>query len=61
MTAQSKPAAPDVPLTRIAALVLDAMGVIYSVGDDVADLLCPFIEERGGESDRSRIELLDDF
>jgi len=39
-------------------LVLDAMGVIYSVGDDVADLLCPFIHERNGESDNLKIELL---
>jgi hypothetical protein len=30
-------------------LVLDAMGVIYSVGDDVVDLLCPFVREHGGE------------
>ena len=39
-------------------LVLDAMGVIFSVGDDVADLLVPFIHERNGESDRQKIELL---
>jgi len=39
-------------------LVLDAMGVIYSVGDDVRDLLCPFIEEKGGSRDASRIESL---
>jgi HAD superfamily hydrolase (TIGR01509 family) len=32
-------------------LVLDAMGVIYSVGDDVGELLCPFIAENGGVSD----------
>ncbi|MFH0769638.1 MAG: HAD-IA family hydrolase [Chloroflexota bacterium] len=37
-------------------LVLDAMGVIYSVGDDVKDLLCPFVEEKGGVGDVSRIE-----
>ena len=36
--------------------MLDAMGVIYSVGDDVKDLLCPFIEERGGIKDISKIE-----
>jgi HAD superfamily hydrolase (TIGR01509 family) len=29
-------------------IVLDAMGVIYSVNDDVRDLLCPFISEKGG-------------
>ena len=39
-------------------LVLDAMGVIYSVGDDVRDLLCPFIEEKGGTEDVSKIEKL---
>jgi HAD superfamily hydrolase (TIGR01509 family) len=32
-------------------LVLDAMGVIYSVGDDVKDLLYPFIMEKGGTRD----------
>ena len=36
-------------------LVLDAMGVIYSVGDDVKDLLCPFIAEKGGSQDTSMI------
>lgn len=36
-------------------LALDAMGVIYSVGDDVTDLLCPFVEERGGTRDTSQI------
>jgi putative hydrolase of the HAD superfamily len=41
-----------------AALVLDAMGVIYSVGDDVADLLCPFICEYGGQRDRATVESL---
>lgn len=39
-------------------VVLDAMGVIYSVGDDVKDLLCPFIEEKGGIKDISKIEEL---
>ena len=32
-------------------LVLDAMGVIYSVGDDVKDLLYPFIVEKGRTRD----------
>ena len=32
-------------------LVLDAMGVIYAVGDDVRDLLYPFIVEKGGNKD----------
>lgn len=39
-------------------LVLDAMGVIYSTGDDVKDLLCPFIEEKGGTTDVFEIERL---
>jgi len=39
-------------------LVLDAMGVIYSVEDDVRDLLCPFIKEKGGTKDISKIERL---
>ncbi len=39
-------------------LVLDAMGVIYSVGNDDRDLLCPFVEEKGGTKDVSRIERL---
>jgi putative hydrolase of the HAD superfamily len=37
-------------------LVLDAMGVIYEVGDDVADLLIPFIREKGGSADIQQIE-----
>jgi putative hydrolase of the HAD superfamily len=37
-------------------LALDAMGVIYEVGDDVADLLIPFIRERGGRADTLQIE-----
>jgi HAD superfamily hydrolase (TIGR01509 family) len=36
-------------------VILDAMGVIYSVGDDVTDLLCPFIKEKGGISDIDKI------
>ena len=39
-------------------LVLDAMGVIYSVGNDDRDLLCPFVEEKGGTKDMSKIETL---
>jgi HAD superfamily hydrolase (TIGR01509 family) len=39
-------------------LVLDAMGVIYSVGNDDRDLLCPFVEEKGGTKDVSKIEML---
>lgn len=37
-------------------LVLDAMGVIYRVGDDVAHLLIPFIRENGGRDDTAQIE-----
>jgi HAD superfamily hydrolase (TIGR01509 family) len=36
-------------------LVLDAMGVIFSVGDDVKDLLFPFIFEKGGTKDTALI------
>jgi HAD superfamily hydrolase (TIGR01509 family) len=39
-------------------LVLDAMGVIYAVAEDVAELLCPFIHENGGIADDARIEAL---
>jgi HAD superfamily hydrolase (TIGR01509 family) len=39
-------------------IVLDAMGVIYSVGDDVSGLLCPFIAEMGGSLDTERITVL---
>src|SRR3990172_8074431 len=37
-------------------LVLDAMGVIYRTGDDVADLLVPFIREQGGTADDELID-----
>ena len=40
------------------AVVLDAMGVMYRVGDDVRDLLCPFIAAKGGETNESQIERL---
>lgn len=40
---------------RTKILVLDAMGVIYAVGDDVRDLLCPYILEKGGCRDISKI------
>ena len=39
-------------------LVLDAMGVIYAVGNDDRDLLCPFVEEKGGTKDVSKIQML---
>ena len=34
------------------------MGVMYSIGDDVKDLLCPFIAEKGGISDMDKITSL---
>jgi putative hydrolase of the HAD superfamily len=46
----------ETQLLRI--LILDAMGVIYSVGNDDRDLLCPFVEEKGGTTDVSKIEML---
>jgi putative hydrolase of the HAD superfamily len=46
----------ETQLLRI--LVLDAMGVIFSVGNDDRDLLCPFVEEKGGTKDVSKIEML---
>lgn len=36
-------------------IVLDAMGVIYKACDDVAELLYPFIVEKGGVDDPDRI------
>jgi HAD superfamily hydrolase (TIGR01509 family) len=43
---------------KINVVILDAMGVMYSVGDDVKDLLCPFIAEKGGISDIDKITSL---
>ena len=37
-------------------LALDAMGVIYPVGDDVKDLLYPFILEKRGVFDFAVVE-----
>ena len=45
-------------VVKLRAIILDAMGVIYSVGDDVIDLLCPFIAEKGGDKDISKIQSL---
>lgn len=39
-------------------LVLDAMGVIFAVGDDVAELLVPFVKEYGGSCDDNLIATL---
>lgn len=33
-------------------LALDAAGVLYKVGDDVGDVLTPFVRERGGAADK---------
>ena len=38
--------------SRPRVLVLDAMGVIYRAGDDVADLLLPFVARHGGKRDQ---------
>jgi HAD superfamily hydrolase (TIGR01509 family) len=38
------------------AVLLDAMGVLYNAGDDVAELLVPFILKRRPETPISRIE-----
>lgn len=45
-------------VVKLNAVVLDAMGVIYSVGDDVMDLLYPFIVEKGGDNDIAKIQSL---
>ena len=37
-------------------LILDAMGVIYPVGDDVRGLLCPFISAKHGQGDYDSVE-----
>jgi HAD superfamily hydrolase (TIGR01509 family) len=40
---------------QLRTLVLDAMGVIYRVGNDNTDLFCPFVKEKGGTEDVARI------
>jgi HAD superfamily hydrolase (TIGR01509 family) len=40
------------------AIVLDGMGVIYTAGDDVKELLIPFILEKGGCADEPKIQSL---
>jgi len=37
-------------------IVLDAMGVIFSAADDVAELLIPFVAQSGGATDAEVIE-----
>lgn len=39
-------------------VILDAMGVMYPIGDDVTYLLCPFIAEKGGIRDIDKIASL---
>jgi hypothetical protein len=39
----------------VRVFVLDGMGVIYSAGDDVRDLLCPFVAEKGGTVDAAKV------
>jgi FMN phosphatase YigB (HAD superfamily) len=43
---------------KIRAVVLDAMGVIYSARDDVKDLLCPFIREHIRGVNKERLQAL---
>ena len=38
------------PDVTIDVVVLDAMGVLFAVGDDVGELLTPFVAERGGHA-----------
>ena len=37
-------------------LALDAMGVLYAAGDDVAELLIPFVRQNGGTADARHVE-----
>ncbi|MBM3623272.1 MAG: HAD-IA family hydrolase [Alphaproteobacteria bacterium] len=41
------------------ALLLDAMGVIYRVGDDVKDILIPFVREKSGDVEGVEAAYLD--
>ena len=40
---------------KIKCLVLDAMGVVFQAGDDIAELLIPFLAEKDGSRDTSLI------
>lgn len=40
---------------KILSIVLDAMGVIYEAGDDVAELLVPYVTAHGG-ADAARVD-----
>jgi HAD superfamily hydrolase (TIGR01509 family) len=46
------------PILKNKIVILDAMGVMYAIGDDVKDLLCPFIAEKGGIGDIEKITSL---
>ncbi len=41
---------------NIECVVLDAMGVVFRAADDVAELLVPFVRNRGGVEDVGAIE-----
>ncbi|HEX7927905.1 MAG TPA: hypothetical protein VF678_09945, partial [bacterium] len=43
---------------RAPILVLDAFGVLYRPGDDVAGVLIPFVAEKGGMADGARVHAL---
>ena len=36
-------------------IVLDAMGVVFRAGDDVAELLVPYVAAHGGAADAARV------
>jgi HAD superfamily hydrolase (TIGR01509 family) len=46
------------PILKTKVVILDAMGVMYPIGDDVKDLLYPFIAKKGGISDIDKITSL---
>jgi HAD superfamily hydrolase (TIGR01509 family) len=46
------------PTLKTKVVILDAMGVMYAIGDDIKDLLCPFIAEKGGINDIDKITSL---
>ncbi len=43
-------------MNAMRCVVLDAMGVLFSAADDVAELLIPFIRENGGAEDDALIQ-----
>ena len=44
------------PIEKIELVLLDAMGVIYAAGDDVGELLIPFLREHGSQADEVLIQ-----